>query len=267
MDDPREIVGQVLSIEWLPHFYQTKWFLALCALVLVAAVWGFYRLHVRNIRQRFAAVLHERNRLAREMHDTLIQGCVGVSTLLEAASSAQDVSAQLSNELLDRARNEVRAAVDEARLAVWDLRQSSGSGEDLVKAVAQLAKRISLDTGIPVEFENSGTPRALEAEGEWSLLMIIREALQNAVRHAAPKSLSVLLSFDRRNLRAAIEDDGCGFDPEIVFATSGQHYGLIGMRERAEKLGGELKVTSSSGNGTLVRFSLPLPKSPIQENR
>jgi ligand-binding sensor domain-containing protein/signal transduction histidine kinase len=267
MDHPQAIADQVLSIEWRPHFYQTKWFLALCALVLISAGWGFYRLHVRNIRQRFAAVLHERNRLAREMHDTLIQGCVGVSTLLEAASSAQGVSSQLGNELLDRARNEVRSAVDEARLAVWDLRQSSGSGEDLVKAVHQLAQRISLENDIPLEFEKSGTPRALEAKGEWSLLMIIREALQNAVRHGAPKNLLVLLSFDRRNLRAAIEDDGCGFDPEITFASNGQHYGLIGMRERAEKLGGEFIVASSPGKGTQVRFSIPLIKSAIHENR
>ena len=93
---------------WRPHFYQTAWFLALCAVVVAAVAWGSYRLHVRNIRRRFAAVLEERNRLAREMHDTLIQGCVGVSTLLEAASHAQDVSPQLSRELLDRARSEVR---------------------------------------------------------------------------------------------------------------------------------------------------------------
>jgi len=261
MDNPQVVADQVLGIEWKPHFYQTNWFVALCALIVVTAGWGFYRLHVRNIRQRFAAVLHERNRLAREMHDTLIQGCVGVSTLLEAASSAQGVSSQLSNELLDRARNEVRAAVDEARLAVWDLRQSSGSGEDIVKAVAQLAQRISLETGIPIDFEKTGAPRALEAEGEWSLLMIIREALQNAVRHAAPKSLSVLLSFDRRNLWAAIKDDGCGFDPELTFASNGHHYGLIGMRERAEKLGGEFAVTSSPGSGTRVLFSIPLSRS------
>ena len=161
----------------------------------------------------------------REMHDTLIQGCVGVSTLLKQLRRSACI---LRTHSSSRARNEVRAAVDEARLAVWDLRQSSGSGEDLVEAVAQLAQRISQETGIPVAFEKSGAPRALEAEGEWSLLMIIREALQNSVRHAAPTTLSVLLSFDRRNLRATVNDDGCGFDPE---ATNG-HIGLIGAGTR-----------------------------------
>jgi signal transduction histidine kinase len=265
MDDPRNAAEQILNIHWRPHFYQTMWFLALCALAAATIIWGWYRLHVRNIRQRFAAVLEERNRLAREMHDTLIQGCVGVSALLEAASSAQNVSPSISNELLDRARNEVRATVDEARLAVWNLRQ--GSGEGLAPALSQLTRRLSLETGIPIRFESSGSPLALGAESERSLLMIIREALQNSLRHAAPKSLSVALSFDRRGLQVEIEDDGCGFDASIIHSSNGspngspdeRHYGLIGMRERAEKLGGKLLITSSPGKGTQVRLSVPLP--------
>ncbi|MGH9853428.1 MAG: sensor histidine kinase, partial [Blastocatellia bacterium] len=227
--------------------------------------WGWYRLHVRNLRQRFSAVLEERNRLAREMHDTLIQGCAGVSALLEAASSAREVSPGISDELLDRARNEARAAVDEARLAVWNLRQ--GAGEGLAPAVSQLARRTERETGIPVKFESSGVPLALGAEGERSLLMIIREALQNAVRHAAPKNLSVRLSFNRSGLQVEIEDDGCGFDPSIIHSSNGRHYGLIGMRERAEKLGGQFRLTSSPGKGTQVRLSIPLAKSAPLENQ
>src|SRR5262249_44566141 len=106
-NDPRSADEQILSIEWRPHFYRTSWFLALCVVVAMFVAWLSYRVHVRNIRKRFAAVIEERNRLAREMHDTLIQGCVGVSTLLEAASGARDVSPQLSGELLERARSEV----------------------------------------------------------------------------------------------------------------------------------------------------------------
>jgi nitrate/nitrite-specific signal transduction histidine kinase len=259
MDDPRNAAQHILNIQWRPHFYQTSWFLALCALVTSTVAWGLYRLHLRNIRQRFIAVLEERNRLAREMHDTLIQGCVGVSALLEAASSAQDVSPKIGGELLDRARNEVRVAVDEARLAVWNLRQGSGSGEGLIVALSQLARRISLESGIPVKFESSGAPFALGAEGERSLLMIIREALQNALRHAAPKNLSVLLSFDRRGLQVEIEDDGCGFDSSLSRSSDGR-YGLIGMRERAEKLGGKFLLTSAPGRGTQAHLSIPPAK-------
>jgi signal transduction histidine kinase/streptogramin lyase len=266
IDDPRQAAEQILRIEWRPHFYQTAWFLALCALAVTAAAWGSYRLHVRNLRQRFAAVLEERSRLAREMHDTLIQGCVGVSALLEAASSAREVSPTISHQLLDRARNEVRAAVDEARLAVWNLRQGSGGG-GLVATISQLARRTERETGIPVRFESSGAPFALGAEGERSLLMIIREALQNALRHAAPQHLSVRLSFYARGLQVEIADDGRGFDSSLTGASDGRHYGLIGMRERVEKLGGEFRLTSSPGHGTQVRLSIPPAKSAPLETR
>jgi signal transduction histidine kinase len=255
MDDPRGAAEQVLSIEWRPHFYKTAWFPALCGLAALAVAWIWYRLHVRNLRQRFAAVLEERNRVAREMHDTLIQGCVGVSALLEAASSAQEVSPSITDELLDRARNEVRATVDEARLAVWDLRRNASEG--LAPAISQLARRLSLETGIPIRFESSGPPLDLGAETERSLLMIVREALQNALRHAAPKHVSVALRSDRRGLQVEIEDDGRGFDPSIINSSNGRHYGLIGMRERAEKLGGRLSLTSSPGKGAQVRLSVP----------
>jgi signal transduction histidine kinase len=261
MDDPRGATEQVLNIEWRPHFYERAWFLALCALFGLAVAWGWYRLHVRNLRQRFAAVLEERNRLAREMHDTLIQGCVGVSALLEAASSAREVSPSISDELLDRARNEVRVTVDEARLAVWNLRQSFGE-EGLAPAISQLTRRLSLETGIPIRFESSGAPLGLGAESERSLLMIVREALQNALRHAAPKHVSVELSSDRHGLQVEIQDDGRGFDLSILNSPNGQHYGLIGMRERAEKLGGRLFLTSAPGKGTQVRLSV----SKIEQN-
>ncbi|HEY8459576.1 MAG TPA: ATP-binding protein, partial [Blastocatellia bacterium] len=253
--DPRAATEQALSIEWRPHFYQRAWFLAFCVLLGLALAWGWYRLHVRNLRQRFAAVLEERNRLAREMHDTLIQGCVGVSALLEAASSAREVSPSISDELLDRARNEVRTTVDEARLAVWNLRQNSGEG--LAPAISQLTRRLSLETGIPISFVSSGAPLDLGAESERSLLMIIREALQNALRHAAPDHVSVTLSSDRHGFQLKVEDDGRGFDLSILNSSNGQHYGLIGMRERAEKLGGRLSLTSAPGKGTRVHLSVP----------
>ena len=259
--DPRNATEQVLDVHWQQHFYQTKWFLGLCLLALVSAAWGAYYQHVRNLRQRFAAVLEERNRLAREMHDTLIQGCVGVSALLEAASRAQDVSPVISHDLLDRARDEVRAAVDEARLAVWNLRQGSGSGEDLVRAASELARRTSLETGIPVEFSADGTPFALGAESERSLLMLIREAMHNALRHAAPTQLLVSLGFERGTLEARVEDNGCGFDPERAPNGNG-HYGLIGMRERVEKLGGEFSLESAPGWGTKVRLKIPRRLAP-----
>jgi ligand-binding sensor domain-containing protein/signal transduction histidine kinase len=261
MNAPQNERIEVMTISLRPHFYRTRWFLALCVLAAIAGAWGAYQLHLRSIRRQFAAVLDERNRLAREMHDTLIQGCVGVSTLLEAASHAQEVSPHLSDELLDRARSEVRAAVDEARLAVWNLRRGSPDGDRLVPAVSQLAHRVSLESGIDIRVHVEGEPVALGSETEGSLLMLVREALQNAIRHAAPSRLSVALWFERKRLRVEIADDGLGFDAGVD-PESRRHYGLLGMRERVEQLAGEFQLMSSPGNGTRVCLSIPLRKAP-----
>jgi streptogramin lyase/two-component sensor histidine kinase len=258
LDNPSQTTEGTLRVRAEPYFHQTTWFLAVCVCGALCVIGGGYWLHLRNLQKRFAAVLEERNRLAREMHDTLIQGCVGVSALLEAASSAQTVSPKISADLLDRARNEVRSTVDEARLAVWNLRH--GSGEGLVAALSQLTHRLSIEAGVPVRFESSGAPLPLEPENERSLLMIIREALLNALRHASPKQLSVLLSFDRRSLQVRIEDDGCGFDASTLHSPDSPYSGLIGMRERAESLGAQFLITSSPGSGTQVRMTVPAPK-------
>ena len=213
--------------------------------------WGAYRLHVRSLRRQFAAVLDERSRLAREMHDTLIQGCVGVSTLLEAASHAQEISPNLSGELLDRARSEVRAAVDEARLAVWNLRRGSPNGDRLVPAVSQLAHRVSLESGIDIRVHVEGDPVALGSDTEGSLLMLIREALQNAIRHAAPSRLSVASGSSANGCASRSKTTGWGSTPQVD-PESSHHYGLVGMRERVEQLDGEFQLTSSPGKGTRV---------------
>ncbi len=254
INDPNHAAERILTIEWRPPFYKTGWFLSLCALSAGAAAFGAYRVRVRNIRQRFAAVLEERNRLAREMHDTLIQGCAGVSALLEAASHAREVSPGVSHELLDRARDEVRAAVDDARDAVWNLRRP-GTGEDLVQAISHLTRRIGLESGVAADFQSSGPPASLGAESERSLLLLVREALQNAVRHGSPKHLRVSLSFERNAVSMRVEDDGSGFDTGATDAPS--HYGLVGMRERARELHGSLDLTSTPGTGTRVRLTIP----------
>jgi ligand-binding sensor domain-containing protein/signal transduction histidine kinase len=258
---PQNASEIALPIHLQPHWYQTRWFMAVFGLMVATAAFGTYRLHVRNIRRQFAAVLEERNRLAREMHDTLIQGCVGVSTLLEAASQAKDVSPQLGHDLVDRARAEVRAAVEEARLAVWNLRHGSSTGDHLVPAVSQLANRMGLDAGIEIDVDVSGTPVAVGGETERSLILLIREALQNAIRHAAPRRLWIALRFDSRDLHVSIKDDGAGFDSALDQSEQSQHYGLIGMRERVERLGGEFNITSAPGTGTHVRLRIPLGKS------
>jgi ligand-binding sensor domain-containing protein/signal transduction histidine kinase len=262
LNDPTHASERILEVRWEPHFYETGWFAGLIAIAVGGACWGAYRLHVRNIRKRFAAVLEERNRLAREMHDTLIQGCVGVSALLEAASSAQSVSPDIATELLDRARQEVRTTVDEARAAVWDLRRSAGEWSDLGSEVSRLGNRVSMETGIPVSVTVSGTPVAVAEDAGRSMVMLIREALHNAVRHAAPTQLSVAVGFSVQELSIEVYDNGRGFESDTAGGAEG-HYGLLGMRERVSRLGGDLELESALGHGTRVRLHVPLKRGAI----
>jgi signal transduction histidine kinase len=156
--------------------------------------------------------------------------------------------------------------VDEARRTVWNLRHRPETSEDFVTAVSQLAQRVTSETGIPVRVSSLGVPRPLGAEGQWNLLMLVREAVQNAVAHAAPRNIAVLLTFDSGCLRVEIQDDGCGFETSLSRSSDGHHFGLTGMRERVEKLGGEFHLTSSPGKGTQLRLSIPAaPSTP--ENR
>jgi signal transduction histidine kinase/ligand-binding sensor domain-containing protein len=255
---PQTMTETVLDIHLQPHFHQTGAFLVLCCAMLVAAGWGAYQLHLRSIRREFAAVLDERNRVAREMHDTLIQGSIGVSTLLEAASNAQATSPALSASLLERARLEIRNAVEEARQAVWNLRRGTSPRDPLIPAVSQLAHRIGLDAGIEIRVRTDGRPTPLSEAAEHGVVMSIREALQNAIRHGAARNLSVHLQFADGDLRVDIVDDGRGFILSQERAEADHHYGLVGMRERIERLGGDFHLTSAPGQGTQIRLRVPI---------
>jgi signal transduction histidine kinase len=238
---------------WEPHFYQTAWFYAAGAMLLILGGWAGLRVYDRQTQARYAMILAERSRLAREMHDTVIQGCVGVSTLLEAAATAP--AGSTSGELLDRAREQVRVTLDEARQAVWNLRHDS-ERESVVGALEDFARKLSSERGIPVETEVAGEPEPMEGGDGRNLVLLAREAMRNAAAHANPSRIAVLLSFAPREVRLEVKDDGCGFDPAAISGANG-HYGIMGMRERVEQLGGSLEISSSLGQGTRVIASVP----------
>jgi len=257
LNAPQNASERVVELELEPPFFRRAWFLAVCGIALTATAWGSYRLHLRNIRRRFEAVLHERTRLAREMHDTLIQGCVGVSTLLEAASQAKEVSPKLNAELVDRARSEVRNTVDEARLAIWNLRHAPEQDQTLTQSLCRLTERAAAESGVPVQFGVSGTPLLLSADVQRSLTLVLREAIQNALRHSGASRIQAELAFGTNQVDLRVEDDGRGFDAETRLTDDTHHYGLIGMRERIERHGGEFELQSGPGRGTRVLASLP----------
>ena len=254
LSNPDQQVGTSLDIVQRPHFYRTPWFIAGIIGLLALIIWMIYRLRVAQMHARFEAVLKERNRLAREMHDTLIQGCASVSALLEAHSS---IGSNGSNgELLEYARAQLRSTIDEARDAVWNLRQTAEDGGDVSPLLQEMAERLTGEFGVPVRCNFSGRPFSFDQATVHDLLMITREALHNSLRHGHPTMVEVLVLFSDTMCSVEVVDNGTGFDPATH--TNGQkHYGLTGVKERVERLHGTLKITTDPGAGTSVKVEIP----------
>ena len=257
VDNPARVVEKVFAVVLLPAYYQTWWFLALLGIAALSLARGYYLLHLRNVRRQFEAVLEERSRLAREMHDTVIQGCVGVSTLLEAAASTGESAPDVSRMLIGRARDEIRTTVEDARSAVWNLRHSEDGGS-IGEAIAKLVARVREESGITVELETSGIATALGAEPERGIVLSAREALSNATRHSGATRVVVKLGYGREWLAVDVIDNGDGFEWTGQAEGGSRHYGLIGMKERMEKLGGTFYLESTPGQGTWVRLRVPV---------
>jgi signal transduction histidine kinase len=257
-NNPTQISETSLEIVQEPHFYRTLWFVGLCLVLAAAAVLAIYQFRLRQLRSRFQAVLDERNRLAREMHDTLIQGCVGVSALLEAQSSIGNSQGSNGHDLLEYARTQIRSTIDEARQAVWNLRQnSSHSAASLTPQLEGMSQQVSREFGIPVEFRVDGKPFGLDQSAMHDVLMVTREALHNAVLHGQARRVRVEICYDELYCRVKIVDDGSGFDCTSLAASGNGHYGLIGMRERMERMGGAFVLKSQVGVGTDLEISVP----------
>src|SRR4029077_13526391 len=147
MNNPEQVASASLEIVRRPHFYRNSWFLACIVGLVAASVWGIYQFRLRQMRGRFRAVLSERNRLAREMHDTLIQGCAGVSALLEAHSSMAQTTSDGGDELLDCARTQLRSTLEESRQAVWGLRSVSEPASEVGAMLTKVAQQFSHEFG------------------------------------------------------------------------------------------------------------------------
>ena len=245
-----------IVIEQKPHLYATPWFLACSLLALIGLGFLVYRVRLRQMRERFHAVSEERARMAREMHDTVIQGCVGVSTLLEAALGVESAEEPLRQQLLNYATDQIRVTIESAREAVWDLRSASATEVDPGSFCVELARQFQSDSGIPIRCRVTGDSFKLGNIATHELMMTVREALANAVAHANPKSISVDVCFAIRDLSIEVRDDGCGFDPSADLPRTG-HYGILGMQERVGLLRGSLQIQSELGHGTKVRITVP----------
>jgi signal transduction histidine kinase/streptogramin lyase len=267
MNNPGQISERSVEIIQRPHFYRSPWFLGCCLMLLGATVWGGHEIRIRQVHARFQAVLNERNRLAREMHDTLIQGCAGVSALLEAHSSLAETEPSDKDSLLSCARAQLRTSINEAREAVWDLRHADGSATAIGPILENMTQQVSREFGVPVEYRMAGRPFDLDQSTAHELLMVVREALHNAIRHGQPGEVQVGIAFGKNEFRVRVRDDGRGFDPAMVSASSNGHYGLVGMRERVKRIGGTLALKSQAGAGTELTLCVPRKGSAIADGR
>jgi signal transduction histidine kinase len=204
-----------------------------------------------------SAVLEERNRMAREIHDTLAQGFTGIVVQLEAAEDVLAENPDAACEHMRQAENLARQSLAEARTSVQALRPPPLETADLAGALNRLASELTRGASVRVNFFLQGRPRPLPPEIEGNLLRIGQEALANALKHAQAARVRVELDFRGGKVQLKVLDDGRGFDPD--FKTTHCGFGLISMRERAEGMGGHLTISSGAGRGTQVLVAVPAP--------
>jgi ligand-binding sensor domain-containing protein/signal transduction histidine kinase len=258
-----EVSEASVALNLQPSFYRTEWFYGLLVLAAGAAAWGGLALHTRQTKARYALLLTERTRLAREMHDTVIQGCVGISTLLEAAARFKDLDAVEAEILLDQARIQANSTLEEARQAVWDLRNPEGT-ESSITLLFDLARKLGAEHGIQIETEVVGRG-SLDPETDRAFLLVGREALRNAAVHAKPGHISLRVRFEPSEVSLEVADDGSGFAAEREAPGENRHFGIVGMRERVEKLNGVFSIVSHQGAGTKIVARAPLPGGHANE--
>ncbi len=253
---PQEL-SATLALVLLPHAYERGWFRILAALVLVGlgagAIGLVQRVRQRRLSERHELVLGERTRMARELHDTFSQGFTALAVQLEAASRRLATAPEKARENLDEARTLVRNSLTDARRAVWALRPQELEAGDLVDALTEIAGRLGAEA--PVEVRIEGARRRLAEDLEIALVRIGQEALTNAFKHARAHRIQLTVIYAAAHVGLRITDDGAGFSGEA--RPPDGHFGLRGIRERVEALGGQLTVRSQPGQGTELSVEVP----------
>lgn len=229
-------------------FYASKWFYALLASALGAIGWGGY--HVRLLQLRAQnAVLTERNRIARELHDTVAQGLVGIKVQISVASELVGSAQPQLQERLIRAQQIADESIEEARQSVWALRGTPALVIAPLAAIARMVRTLVEASAVALTLDADGESAPMDGGKHQELARLVREAVVNVLRHARATQLRLRIRADRDGVMISVSDDGCGFD---VQAVSGRSMGLRGMHERAERIGATLIVRSEAQVGTEV---------------
>ena len=233
--------------------------LLVTAAVMLLAHWRLREQAARraSAESEFAAILSERNRLAREIHDSLAQGLVATSVQLRLARKNAGGAPEPLARHLETAQQLVRGSLEEARASIWNMRSQVLENTDLASALEGILKQLVEGTGTQTSVTVTGKPRRFSPVIENNLLRAGQEAITNAAKHAAARRIDVTLEFGEKQFRLAVTDDGQGFDTTKPPAGGGG-FGLVGMRERAEQLKGSLEVRSAPGSGTRISLSISL---------
>jgi signal transduction histidine kinase len=252
--------GVALAFQLRPHFYQTLWFYLLLAGAVAGLIVLLLRRRLRVAQREFSVVLGERNRIAREIHDTLAQGYVGISVQLEVlAELLRQHKVEAAQKHLDTTSGYVREGLADARQSIWALR-SQDSGETTLPVRLRRMVEADCAPGLDCKFNIFGAYRPLPPGTEREILRVAQEAIHNVKKHAGAAHLVVQLEYGASEVVLEVRDDGRGFAPGAE-STPG-HFGLTGMRERAAAIGGTLEVTSEPGTGTAVRLRASAPREP-----
>jgi ligand-binding sensor domain-containing protein len=244
-----------LRFRIVPPYWRRWWFYVLMALALAGVLGGSYLVRLRVLRRRFDAVLAERNRMAREIHDTLTQDFVATTLQLDIIGQQLGKGKiEMAMEQVRRTRRMVADGLTEARQSIWELRANQ-SQDTLPTRLGSVVQRETF-AGVSPTLRVGGAYRALEASVEREVLRVAQEALTNAVKHARATEVGVELHYSSDTLMLTIEDNGAGFVRDAA-AAEGGHYGLLGMEERAVMIDGALEIESEPGRGTRVTLRVP----------
>ena len=248
----------VVGFEVEPAIWQTWWFRSALALFVAGVVFVFYRLHLHRLTQqlnlRFEERLAERTRIAQELHDTLLQGFLSASMQLHVADDQLPPDSP-AKPLITRVLSLMARVIEEGRNAVRGLR--SADSYDLGQAFSSIAQELVIQQGVDFRVVMEGLPRALHPVIRDEVYRIGRESLANAIRHSHASKIEVEVDYSASNLRVLVRDNGCGIDPQVLRAGRDGHWGLTGMRERAEKTGAKLRLWSRASAGTEVELTVP----------
>ena len=268
--------GVSLPILITPPWWRTNWFRALFAVVVLTLLWAAYQLRVRQLHRQFAMTLEarigERTRIARDLHDTLLQSFQALLLRFQAVVNLLPQRPAGAHRLLEDALDRASEAITEGRDAIGDLRASTVGKNDLAVATKTIAEELARtqdnQVSTPFQVLVEGTPRELHPILRDEVYRLVTEALRNCFRHAAAQNVEVEFRYDEKYFRVRVRDNGKGIPSDVLRGDGREgHYGLHGMRERAKLVGGKLAIWTELGSGTEIELIIPGARAYVKPTR